>query len=76
MKSVMFSEIVHARRRVKLLGTLSPLTVYGLAVAIGMPLLVLALRSFNPDAPLAAIVLPLLAGLVLPSAPARPDGSR
>lgn len=66
MKSVMFSEIVHAHRGAGGLRGLSPLTAYGLTVAAGMPLLVLALRAFDPGAPLAVIVLPMLAGLVLP----------
>lgn len=66
MKSVTFSEIVRAQRGTGLLRGLSPLVAYGLTVAIGMPLLVLALRVLDPEAPLAAIVLPLLAGLVLP----------
>lgn len=66
MKSVMFSEIVHAHRGAGGLRGLSPLTAYGLTVAIGMPLLVLALRAIDPDAPLAVIVLPMLAGLALP----------
>lgn len=69
MKSVMFSEIVHAHRGaggLRGLRGLSPLTAYGLTVAIGMPLLVLALRALDPGAPLAAIVLPMLAGLALP----------
>ncbi|MGJ9417168.1 hypothetical protein ACHAC9_05280 [Massilia sp. CMS3.1] len=65
MKSVMFSEIVQAPRRPGLRG-LSPLTAYGLTLAIGMPLLVLALCAAFPDAPLACIVLPVLAGLALP----------
>ncbi len=74
MKSVTFSEIVKAPPAG--LRGLSPLTAYGLTLAVGMPLLVLALRAFDPDAPLAAIVLPLLAGLALPlgaSAPGRLD---
>lgn len=74
MKSVTFSDIVGAPRFH--LHGLSPLTAYGLTLAIGMPLLVLALRAFDPDAPLAAIVLPVLAGLALPlsaSAPGRLD---
>ncbi len=74
MKSVTFSDIVGAPR-FQLCG-LSPLTAYGLTLAIGMPLLVLALRAFDPNAPLAAIVLPVLAGLALPlgaRAPGRLD---
>jgi hypothetical protein len=66
MKSVMFSEIVHAHRGAGGLRGLSPLTAYGLTVAIGLPLLVLALRALDPGAPLAVIVLPVLAGLALP----------
>jgi hypothetical protein len=66
MKSVMFSEIVHAQRGAGCLRGLSPLTAYGLTVALGMPLLVLALRALDPGAPLAVIVLPMLAGLALP----------
>ncbi|MDB5748164.1 MAG: hypothetical protein JWP72_3012 [Massilia sp.] len=66
MKSVMFSEIVHAHRGAGGLRALPPLVAYGLTVAIGMPLLVLALRALDPGAPLAVIVLPMLAGLALP----------
>ena len=69
MKSVMFSEIVHAHRGgggLRALRGLPPLVAYGLTVAIGMPLLVLALRALDPGAPLAVIVLPMLAGLALP----------
>lgn len=75
MKSVMFSEIVQAPRRIGLRG-LTPLTAYGLTLAIGMPLLVLALRAAAPETPLALIVLPVMAGLALPlctSAPGRLD---
>ena len=77
MKSVMFSEIVGAPRRLGLRG-LSPLAAYGLTLAIGMPLLVLLLRLLDPGAPLAYIVPPVLAGLALPlcmSAPGRLDVS-
>lgn len=76
MKSVMFSEIVQAPRRRAGLHGLTPLTAYGLTLAVGMPLLVLALLAAFPDAPLAVIVLPMLAGLGLPlctSAPGRLD---
>ena len=69
MKSVMFSEIVHAHRGaggLRALRGLPPLVAYGLTVAIGMPLLVLVLRALDPGAPLAVIVLPMLAGLALP----------
>ena len=69
MKSVMFSEIVHAHRgggAPRALRGLPPLLAYGITVAIGMPLLVLALRALDPGAPLALIVLPMLAGLALP----------
>jgi len=66
MKSVMFSEVMPAPRRPGLLRTLSPLTAYGLTLAIGMPLLVVAMHLLDPTAPLAYIVLPLLAGLTLP----------
>ncbi|MFC5461075.1 hypothetical protein [Massilia niabensis] len=69
MKSVMFSEIVHAHRGaggLRALRGLPPLAAYGLTLAIGMPLLVLALRALDPGAPLALIVLPMLAGLALP----------
>ena len=73
MKSVMFSEIVQAPRYAALRG-LTPLTAYGLTLAVGTPLLVLALHAAFPDAPLASIILPVLAGLGLPlciSAPGR-----
>lgn len=77
MKSVMFSQIVGAPRRSGLRG-LSPLAAYGLTLAVGTPLLVLALRLVDPGAPLACIVLPVLAGLALPlcaPAPGRLDVS-
>jgi len=76
MKSVMFSEVMPAQQRAGRLGTLSPLTAYGLTLAIGMPLLVIAMHLFDPTAPLAYIVLPVLAGLALPlfaNAPGRLD---
>ena len=76
MKSVMFSEVVRSNTGGGFLRGLSPLTAYGLTVAVGMPLLVLALHLFDPAAPLAVIVLPVLAGLALPlciSAPGRLD---
>ena len=66
MKSVLFSEIVHAPRAAGLLGRRSPLAVYGVGAAIAMPLLVLALRRYAPSLPLATIVLPLLLLLALP----------
>lgn len=75
MKSVTFSEIVGAPRRAGLRG-LSPLAAYGLTMAIGVPLLVLGLHLADPNAPLAYIVLPVLAGLALPlctSTPGRLD---
>ena len=75
MKSVLFSEIVQALRSAGL-RSLTPLTAYGLTLAIGMPLLVLALCAAFPQAPLAVIVLPVLAGLALPlctGAPGRLD---
>ena len=74
MKSVTFSEIVGAP--LAGLRGLSPLTAYGLTLAVGTPLLVLALRALDTEAPLASIVLPVLAGLALPlciSAPGRLD---
>jgi hypothetical protein len=81
MKSVMFSEIVGAPRRIGLRGlrglrSLSPIAAYGLTLAIGLPLLVLLLCLADPAAPLALIVLPALAGLALPlctSPPGRLD---
>ncbi|WP_082493922.1 hypothetical protein [Massilia sp. Leaf139] len=75
MKSVMFSEIVQAPRCAGLRG-MTPLAAYGLTLAVGTPLLVLALRAAAPETPLALIVLPVLAGLALPlcaSAPGRLD---
>ncbi len=76
MKSVMFSEVVRSNPGGAWLRGLSPLTAYALTVAVGMPFLVLALHLLDPEAPLALIVLPVLAGLVLPlcaSAPGRLD---
>ena len=74
MKSVLFSEIVQAPRAG--LRGMTPLAAYGLTLAVGTPLLVLALRAAAPETPLALIVLPVLAGLALPlcaSAPGRLD---
>lgn len=65
MKSVLFSDIVGAPRRAGL-RRLAPLAAYGLTLLLGTPLLVLALRLLDPGAPLAYIVLPVLAGLALP----------
>ena len=76
MKAFMFSEVVRSNQGGGWLRGLPPLTAYGLTVAAGMPLLVLALHLFDPTAPLALIVLPVLAGLALPlcvSAPGRLD---
>jgi len=66
MKSVMFSEVMPTTASAGRLRTLSPLTAYGLTVAVGMPLLVIAMHLFDPTAPLAYIVLPVLAGLAVP----------
>jgi len=76
MKSVTFSEVVRSNTGGGFLHGLSPLTAYGLTLVIGLPLLVVALHLFDPTAPLAAIVLPVLAGLAVPlciSAPGRLD---
>ena len=71
MKSVTFSEIVRIRKRPFFLArqdTWRQLLPWGLTLLLGLPLLVLALRFIDPGAPLPFIVLPALAGALLPAA--------
>ena len=71
MKSVTFSEIVRIRERPFFLarqGTWRQLLPWALTLLFGLPLLVGALHFIDPDTPLAFIVLPALAGALLPAA--------
>ena len=68
MKSVTFSDIVRVpeqvRRTSSSLG--SPQRLAWLALVLGLPALMYAFRQLDPGAPLAYIVLPILAGGLLP----------
>ena len=72
MKSVTFSDIERvpeqARRRPSSLGLPQPAVRLALTLALGLPALMIAFHQFDPDAPLAYIVLPILAGGLLPMA--------
>jgi hypothetical protein len=72
MKSVTFSDIERApeqvRSRPSTGGTPQRTAWLMLTLALGLPLLMLAFHSFDPDAPLAYIVLPIMAGGALPMA--------
>ncbi|QOY94076.1 hypothetical protein IM543_21660 [Massilia sp. UMI-21] len=71
MKSVTFSEIVRIRERPYFLrrpATWRQLFPWVLTVAVGLPLLMLALHAIDPGTPLPYIVLPALAGGLLPVA--------
>lgn len=70
MKSVTFSDIVRvpeqARRTASPLGSPQRLAWLTLTLALGLPALMYAFRQLDPGAPLAYIVLPILAGGLLP----------
>ncbi|MGH8854623.1 MAG: hypothetical protein ACREWI_10135 [Telluria sp.] len=71
MKSVTFSEIVRIRERPFFLGrpgTWRQLLPWALTVAVGLPLLMLTLHAIDPQTPLPFIVLPALAGALVPVA--------
>jgi hypothetical protein len=72
MKSVTFSDIERApeqvRSRSSTLGSPQRTAWLMLTLALGLPVLMLAFHSFDPDAPLAYIVLPIMAGGALPMA--------
>jgi hypothetical protein len=69
MKSVTFSDIQRvpeqARRRFPL-GSPQRLALLGLTLGLGLPALIMAFHLFDPSAPLAYIVAPVLAGGLLP----------
>ena len=70
MKSVTFSDIVRvpdqARQPSSPLGSPQRLAFLVLTLALGLPTLMFAFRQLDPGAPLAYIVLPILAGGLLP----------
>ena len=69
MKSVTFSEVVRADERARLLNPVRPsrqLALFGVTLASGLSLLMLVLHLVKPDTPLAYIVLPALAGGLVP----------
>lgn len=71
MKSVTFSEIVRIRERPFFLrrpATWRQLFPWALTVALGLPLLMLALHAIDPETPLPFIVLPALVGGLMPVA--------
>ncbi|MGZ5203030.1 MAG: hypothetical protein ACXWC4_24970 [Telluria sp.] len=72
MKSVTFSDIERApeqaRRRPSSLGLPQPAARLVLTLALGLPALMVAFHQFDPGAPLAYIVLPILAGGLMPMA--------
>ena len=69
MKSVTFSDIERvpeqARQRFPL-GSSQRLALLGLTLGVGLPALIVAFHFFDPGAPLAYIVAPVLAGGLLP----------
>ena len=71
MKSVTFSEIVRIRERPWFLarqGTWRQLLPWALTLLLGLPVLVLALHFIDPGTPLPFIVLPAVAGALMPVA--------
>lgn len=71
MKSVTLSEIVRVRERPYFLrrpATWRQLFPWALTMAVGLPLLMLALHLIDPETPLPFIVLPALVGGLLPVA--------
>jgi hypothetical protein len=71
MKSVTFSEIVRIHERPFFLrrpATWRRLLPWALTMLVGLPLLMLALHALDPDTPLPFIVLPALAGGLVPIA--------
>lgn len=71
MKSVTFSEIVRIHERPFFLGrrgTWRQLLPWVLTLALGLPLLMLAMHLIDPGTPLPYIVLPALAGGLMPVA--------
>lgn len=70
MKSVTFSDIVRVpeqARRTSSLGSPQRLAWLALTLALGLPALMYAFWQLDPGAPLAYIVLPILAGGLLPT---------
>jgi hypothetical protein len=69
MKSVTCSEVRRAHRaRFQYAGaSLHQLMLFGLTLALGVPVLIAAFRLLDPGAPLGYIVLPVLAGSLAPA---------
>jgi len=71
MKSVTFSEIVRIQQQPAFLRQVCTWRLslpWALTLLAGLPLLVLAMHLIDPDTPLTFIVLPALAGALLPVA--------
>jgi hypothetical protein len=71
MKSVTFSDIERVpelARRPAVLASLQRALLLGLTLALGLPAMMFAFHLFDPAAPLVYIVLPVLAGGLLPMA--------
>ena len=71
MQSITFSEIVRIHERPFFLGrrgTWRQLLPWVLTLALGLPLLMLVLHFIDPETPLPFIVLPALAGGLMPVA--------
>ena len=71
MKSVTFSDIERIPEQARYrfpLGSPQRLAVLGLTLGLGLPALIVAFHFFDPSAPLAYIVAPVLAGGLLPMA--------
>ena len=69
MKSVTFSDIERVpeqARRPSPLGSPQRLALLALTLGLGLPALMFVFQQFDPGAPLAYIVLPILAGGLLP----------
>lgn len=75
MQSVTFSEIVRVAEQPRVLSTLRAgpgLAALVLTLVLGLPALVLVFHLMDPGAPLAFIVLPVLAGALVPLMAALP----
>jgi hypothetical protein len=67
MKSVTFSQVVSGRSRLlRYTATMRQGLLLGITLALGLPGIVIAFHQFDPDAPLPYIVLPVLAGGLVP----------
>lgn len=67
MKNVTFSAVVHdASRLLYSAAAVRRVVLFGLTLALGLPAIMLAFHLLNPAAPLSYIVVPVLAGGLLP----------